>query len=245
MNVRRPTRPLSITAMLLAPVTLASLPVQAEITGNIGVVSKYIFRGGGVVGTTTVHENNGAAVQGGLDYAHASGLYAGYWGSSLDYSNGEDTSGFENDVYAGYSGAAGGVSYDLGLLYYYYLAVDDADTPELYGSVGYGPVSVGFAYLMDDVAWGNQGDIYWKLSYETALPDEFTFGATAGYFTYKENGDFITGSESSGLKHVDLSLSHPLGASGAQMSITYMVGGKDRFDKDIEDAVVLGAELTF
>ena len=241
-------KPLSLAilaATLAVPALAISTSAQAEVTGNIGVVSKYIFRGGAVVGGTTVHENNGAAVQGGLDYAHESGMYAGYWGSSLDYSNGDDVSGFENDVYVGYSGEAAGFSYDVALLYYYYMSVDDADTPELAVSVGYGPFSAGFAYLLDDVAWGNAGDIYWTLGYEAELPSDFTFGATAGFYTYQEDGDFITGSESSGFKHLDLSVSHPLGATGAEMSITYMVGGKDRFDQDVEDAVVLGASFSF
>ncbi len=95
------------------------------------------------------------------------------------------------------------------------------------------------------MAWGNQGDIYWSIGYEAGLPNDFSFGATLGYYTYEEDGEFITGGEDSGFKHLDLTLSHPLGATGADMSITYMLGGKDRFDKDIEDTVVLGASFSF
>lgn len=228
-----------------APALTMSTAAQAEVTGNVGVVSKYIFRGGGVVGGTTDHENDGAAVQGGLNYAHDSGFHANYWGSSLDYGNADANTGFENDVWVGYSGAAGEFNYDISLFYYHYVSVDDANTPELSATIGYGPFSAGLAYLVEDVVWGNQGDIYWNLAYTAALPSDFTLGAKLGYYTYKEDGDFITGSESSGFKHFDLTLSHPLGATGATMSLTYMKGGKDRFDADIEDAVVIGANFGF
>lgn len=210
---------------------------QAEVTGNLSVVSEYLFRG--------AYENNGTSVQGGLDYAHESGLYVGYWGASLDYGDASSSSGFENDVYLGYSGSAGDVSYDVGLLYFFYNNVDDADTPEFYASLGYGPFSVGMAYLMDDVAWGNEGDIYWSLGYETDLPMDFGFAATVGYYTYSDDDVLVTTTENSGLKHVDLTLSHPLGETGADMTITYMIGGKDRTDADVEDTVILGVHYGF
>ena len=48
-------------------------PAHAELTGNIGVVSKYVLRG-----ITNNTQNNTATVQGGFDYAHSSGVYVGY-----------------------------------------------------------------------------------------------------------------------------------------------------------------------
>ena len=97
-----------VTAMSMAAVML-SPAANAEITGNIGVYSKYVLRG-----ITNVPETESPAVQGGLDYSHASGFYAGYWGSSLGYGTrgtaGAYTStptpttpnGFESDIYGGY-----------------------------------------------------------------------------------------------------------------------------------------------
>lgn len=215
-------------------------PAQAELSGNISVVSEYVLRG-----MTINTESDTAAVQGGFDYAHESGFYAGYWGSSLDYGD-EAASGFENDFYAGYGGALGGFSYDLGLIYYVYTSIDDADAPELAASVGYGPFSLGFKYLMDDVVWGNEGDTYWTLGYETALPKDFAFAATAGFYTYEEEGEFITATEEdSGFRHLDLTLSHPISDTGADMFLTYIVGGEDRDGLDQEDAVVLGLSYGF
>lgn len=230
----------------LAVPTLAS----AEVTGNIGVFSDYVLRG-----NTGGLEDDDAALQGGFDYAHESGFYAGYWGSSLSYSSPENdpdkvdpVNGFENDIYAGYATDLGPVSLDAGLIYYYYLNVDDSDAVEVAASVGFGPVSLGAKYLTDDVAWGNEGDTYITLSGGTDIGAGFSVGATLGYYVYTKDGEFIAetaDSESSGFKHLDLSLSHPVGDTGADMSITYIIGGEDRVGQELPDAMVLGLSYGF
>ena len=49
-------------------------------SANIGAVSNYMWRG-------VTQTQDGPAVQGGLDYAHASGFYAGLWASNVDWNN--------------------------------------------------------------------------------------------------------------------------------------------------------------
>lgn len=49
-------------------------------SANVGAVSNYIWRG-------VSQTQDGAAVQGGLDYAHESGFYAGLWASNVDFNN--------------------------------------------------------------------------------------------------------------------------------------------------------------
>ena len=64
------------------------------------------------------------ALQGGLDYAHASGFYIGNWNSSvsgLTYPNG---AGLEMDLYGGYKKTIGDFGFDVGLLQYYYPGPD-------------------------------------------------------------------------------------------------------------------------
>jgi len=98
------------------------------------------------------------------------------------------------------------------------------------------------------VAWGNSGDIYLSLGYEAELPNDFSFAANAGFYTYSKDGEFIAetpDSESSGFKHLDLTLSHPLADTGADMSITYMYGGKGREGADVADTVIVGASFGF
>lgn len=234
---------LSALALAVA-VGAPSTALAGEWSGNIGVFSKYILRG-----ITVTPESDEAVLQGGFDYAHESGFYAGYWGSSLGYGQGgadNANTAFENDFYGGYAGEAGPFSYDVGLIYYHYTDLEDADTPELAASIGYGPVSLGVNYLLDDVVWGNAGDTYITLNYETALPRDFSFGATAGYYLYEDDGDFVAaGSQDGAFRHLSLTLGHPIGNTGADMSLTYIIGGEDRFEAEQGNTMVLGLTYNF
>jgi uncharacterized protein (TIGR02001 family) len=238
-----------IATALAGTMVAAPLMADAGVTGNIGVFSKYVLRG-----ITNNTENDGATVQGGFDYAGDNGIYAGYWGSNLDYGNTTTATGFENDLYAGWGGKTGDVSYSIGFIQYVYVEVNDSNGLEINPTVGYGPVTFGLKYLATDVAWGNSGDIYWTLGYSASLPADFGFGATAGYYTYEkdDNSKMCGGTsgcgittKSSAFRHLDLSLTHPIGKTGATMSLTYTLGGKDRTGTDQKDAMVLGVKYGF
>lgn len=106
--------------LVMAGVTAA----QAQVTGNLGLTSDYRFRG-------VSQSQNAPAVQGGIDYAHSSGLYIGNWNSSVSsqvYTNG---SGVESDLYAGYKKEFNGFTVDVGSYNYFY---PRATTPAKTGS---------------------------------------------------------------------------------------------------------------
>lgn len=223
----------------------APLTASAEVTGNISAVSKYVLRG-----ITNNAENDNTTIQGGLDYSHGSGLYAGYWGSNLDYGNTTTATGFENDFYAGYKFKAGPLDLNVGAIYYLYTEVDDSDAPEAVFGVGMGPVTLGVKYLLDDVAWGNDGDIYATLDYAQDLPNNFKLAATYGHYFYDDDdaGNPVLAGPTTvddGFRHLNVTLSHPVAKDAATMSITYIVGGEDRSGTDQKDAVVLGLSTTF
>jgi len=78
--------------------TVAAAPAEPAppytLSYNLGLYSNYMFRG--------VALSDGPAVQGGIDFAHSSGLYVGTWFSTIDpiYSAGNHQ---EVDLYAGYA----------------------------------------------------------------------------------------------------------------------------------------------
>lgn len=226
------------------------MAAQADFTGNISVVSKYVLRG--ITNTNSLGtEADFGAVQGGFDYSYG-GLYVGYWGSSLSYSDPskpvskQQTTGFESDVYGGYKFKAGPVELNLGVIQYLYTGIGDADGTEAVFAAGFGPVTAGLKYLVDDVVWGNAGDIYWTVAFSQALPKDFKFDALLGYYTYEDSGDFIaTTVHSSAFRHLDLKVSHPLGKSGFDMGLTYIVGGEDRQGIQQPNALVLGLSSAF
>lgn len=243
--------PLALAVSLASASAFAPVVANAGVSGNIGVFSQYVLRG-----ITNTPEDSNAALQGGFDWSNDAGWYLGYWGSSLGYSTEQaGGDGFENDFYGGYGGSMGDISYSLGLIQYYYVNVDNSDLTELTGGLGYGPVSFGFKYLLNDGAWGNNGDIYWTLGYSTDLPAGFSLGATLGWYTYDDsaNADMcgagvpgnVCTTEDTAFRHLDVSLSHPIGNTGADMSLTYTHGGKNRASVDQKDAVVFGVKYGF
>lgn len=115
------------------------------VTGNIAITSDYRYRG-------LTQSRFEPALQGGADYTHTpTGLYAGVWGSTIKWI--DDAGGDSNveiDLYGGKRGEfGGGVSYDTGLLYYYYPSngfTDSANTLEVYGQLGYGPGYIKYSH---------------------------------------------------------------------------------------------------
>lgn len=83
------------------------------VTGNLGFVSDYRFRG-------LSQTFDKPAIQGGIDYSHSSGFYLGTWGSSISGLQFANSSGMEWDFYGGYKFNAGPIGLDVGLLYYWY-----------------------------------------------------------------------------------------------------------------------------
>lgn len=230
----------SVSAVILA---LACSPAaHAGLTGHVDVVSKYILRG-----ITMAPEQDGPAVQGGVDYAADNGIYVGYWFSTLGYSAdpGKSQNSTENDFYAGYNGKLGSVGYTVGGTYYLYTPGKDTNVLETKLGLSYGDFAFTAQTLLGDVTYGNTGDTYWVASYTKGLPKDFTFSAQLGAYTYKKDGDFITGTtESSAFRHLTVGVTHPIGTTGATWGLQYIIGGKDRMgvkqDNQLVGSLVVG-----
>ena len=232
----------------LGVLSLAAQSAQATTTGNIGVVSKYVLRG-----VTNDAESDDPALQGGLDYTNENGFYAGYWGSSLDYNykkNGGTTAktGFENDLYFGYAPTVGDVTFNIGLIQYVYVSVDDSDLTEGVLGVSYKGAYVKMQYLLNDGVWGNSGDIYWTAGYAFKLPSDFSFAVDLGYYTYNDNDNDKLGSvtkQTSAFRHANFTLSHPIGETGATAGLTYIVAGETRDEVKQGNTMVFGIKYNF
>lgn len=108
---------------LIAASLLAAFagPVLAEdsphtLTGNVGVTSDYRYRG-------ISQTEKRVALQGGVDYSHASGLYLGTWASNVSWFDAfvpESNNSLEWDFYGGYKTTLGPFGVDVGLLQYFY-----------------------------------------------------------------------------------------------------------------------------
>lgn len=261
----------TLKTLSLAIVASASTFTFAEeatkehtISGNIGVLSSYVLRG-----NTKGLENDDATLQGGLDYSHSSGFYAGYWGSTLGYSaedpiedhryydlNGNEqivykdgSKSFEHDFYAGFNGKINeDLGFTIGGTYYVYYPSDDSNAFETLLGLSYKDFSITAQTLTEDVKWGNAGDTYLLASYSYGLPKDFTLNTSLGAYYYSDSGDFETDfgtTEDFAFRHFTVGLSHPLGDTGATVAMDYIVGGKLRNDDDLKNKVVFGLKYEF
>lgn len=156
---------LAVAGALASP--MMAIAADAEPTPehsfsyNVGAVSNYLFRG-----ISQTHGN--PAIQGGVDYAHSSGLYAGIWASNITWVKQWQGSGStELDLYGGFKNAINDDwSYDLGLIHYHY--------PGQGGSTE-GDVGV-YGWLANPNTTEVYGAVTWKwltMKYSHAISDHF------------------------------------------------------------------------
>ena len=175
----------SILSLAAAGLLLSVSTAQAELTANFAASNNYIWRGL----TQTVNE---AAVSGGIDYTHDSGLYVGTWISNVSYAA-DDVYSYEHDLYAGFAGEAGPISYDVGYLYYNYDDEANFDFGEVYGSIGYNGLTLGLNVLANTEADEGLGQdfgfgeaTYLYLDYSIEVRDGLELGLHVG----RHQGDF-------------------------------------------------------
>jgi uncharacterized protein (TIGR02001 family) len=91
---------------------------EYTISGNFGLGTDYRFRG---ISQTFGGDSFWApTVQGGVDFAHKSGFYAGNWNSNVSGNQYPNGSSIEMDFYGGWKGSWGDFGLDIGTIYYYY-----------------------------------------------------------------------------------------------------------------------------
>ncbi|MDA3907830.1 MAG: TorF family putative porin [Sulfurimonas sp.] len=100
-----------------------------EISANVAMTSNYVWRG-------MTQSDDSPAIQGGFDLDYK-GLYAGAWGSNVNFKDNPDTS-MEFDAYGGYKNEIAGVGYDIGYIQYVY--------PNDSKALNFGEAYVGLSY---------------------------------------------------------------------------------------------------
>jgi len=154
------------TSVISAPVMADS---SVDVAASAAVASAYLWRGQDL--------GDGSPAISGDIVASAGGAYAGIWGSS-----GDDASGNEYDLFAGYGAEMGGVTVDVSVWNYVYPDLGEsegtfADLSEIILSVGFGPVAVTY---YDNIA-GDTGYTYLTVGAE--------FGAFSATYGTTSNDD--------------------------------------------------------
>lgn len=194
--------------ILLAGLVAAPLGAAAEdsphaVSFNVGATTDYIFRG-------ISQSQHRPAISGGVDYSHASGLYAGAWLSTqkwVETGPAKTSSDFELDLYGGYRGEAGGIGYDVGLIHYSYdgnrgaatAGIPSPETMEAYVGASWKMLSIKYSHTLSNyfVAWGTPGTTKTKGSHYLELNASHDLGdgwGLIGHIGHQKVKNFSAGS---------------------------------------------------
>lgn len=200
------------TLLVLSAGTTLAQTAEHSLTGNVGLFSDYRFRG---ISQTWRQP----AVQGGFDYAHSSGFYAGTWASNVSGNSYNNGAGLELDLYGGYKFTlAQDLTLDLGALAYLYPGAklnsapgvptgEKYDNIDLYAGLSYGAFSAklsvaatdyfglnsttaGYAFFNGLPArGGSKGSSYLDLNYRFELAEGLTLDAHLGRLSVRHYGE--------------------------------------------------------
>ncbi|ARU32660.1 hypothetical protein CAP31_13850 [Sulfuriferula sp. AH1] len=180
-------------ACVTAPVFAADAPApDYTLSANVSLTSQYVYRG-------ITQTASKPAIQGGFDFSHSSGFYAGTWASSISWfsDNVTNQDGTKNsvsmewDMYGGYKNTVGDIGYDVGVLQYYYpghygvlpVGTVKPDTTELYGALSYKWLTGKVSYVVSNGLFGvndASGSYYLDLSANIPVVDTWTINAHVG-----------------------------------------------------------------
>ena len=175
---------------LMFVISVASA-AESPFSANVALTSDYVFRG-------ISQTNEEPAIQGGFDFSHSSGFYAGVWGSNVDFSDGDEAQ-LELDLYAGFSGSfAKNFGWDIGVINYGYPGAASSrnyDFTEVYGKLSYdfGPVNAKLSINQTSDFFGASGSAtYIAIDVGIPLPGEFNLAIHGGKQDIDDNGAFGT-----------------------------------------------------
>ena len=171
-------------AMMLDAGLLAAQEAADErltLSGNVAMTSDYVWRGQSQTSTDP-------AIQGGFDAAYklndSVGIYAGAWGSNVDFGTAGDDTDLELDTYGGLQGTVDNWSWKLGGIYYNYPGHEKGfhyPYGEVVAQLGYdfkvASLSVQGAYSPE--FFGKSGDEY-HLALAGSIPLRAGFSLTGG-----------------------------------------------------------------
>ena len=190
-------KPLATALAALATIATAGAAHAGDgpFTANVGLVSDYAYRGWS-------QTDERPALQGGFDYTHPSGFYAGVWATNVSWINDAEASkssgnSLEIDFYAGYTGEAGAIGYDVGLLQYYYPGsypkpYNSPNTLEGYVGLSWEFLSFKYSYAFTDLFGYDKSDgsQYYDLGAAVDVGGGFTLAAHVGYSDIKGQDDY-------------------------------------------------------
>lgn len=218
---------LAASAVTAIP-TLAHAEDTSPLSFNLSLASDYRYRG---ISQTRLKP----ALQGGADYAFASGFYLGTWASTIKWIKDlQGNSDIELDLYGGYKGTINeSLSYDVGVLHYEYAdnkQNPSASTDELYAAFTMGVATVKYSHSLSNLFGfaDSKGSGYLEASATFDLGNGLTLTPHIGRQVVHNGGAYSYTDYALTLNKDYAGFSFGLGAVGADTSAyTSPVNGKD------------------
>ncbi len=158
-------------------------------TGSVAFTSNYVFRG---VSQTGAGRDKMAApaIQGSMDYAHSSGVFAGFWASNVSFNP-----YLETDPYVGYNHSLGeGMSVSLAAMNYTYIYNPSINSLEFQPKFTWNDLKVGFNYSAKWAGtdgYGMYGWTSWAKAYGSFTPGlAFGYTMVSNKAAFKNYGDY-------------------------------------------------------
>jgi len=197
---------LKLSALGLA--TLAgstlSLPVLAEWSANVGVVSQYHFRG--------IQQTSSASASAGIDYGNQ-GFYAGAWAADV-------ADGLEVDLYAGYGlELESGITLDANFVSYQYTGDFDSAYNEIGVSAGFNLFTLGYVVGEWDGEVGNESATEGDYSLFTVGMEYEGFSAVIGSYGKEADGEYAE-------------IGYGTEVGGFDVGVTLVISGSDLDDDE-------------
>jgi uncharacterized protein (TIGR02001 family) len=200
-------------AALLA---MAGLAGAGEFSVTPAVVSDYDFRG-----ATRTDED--PAFQLGANYRFDNGFYVGAWGSTLKYPDPSDD--VEIDLFGGYAGETDLFGYDVGVNWYTYPGISDANTVEVYAGLSKDWLSAKLWYS-PDYASSDEDGFYLEANaaYPIAAVEGLSLLAHVGRTFGDASGSFV--------KTLDYSVGVGYSIANVDFAVKYVDTNKSSLDAD-------------
>ncbi|MEH6579663.1 MAG: TorF family putative porin [Amphritea sp.] len=209
----------------------------AELSSTITFTNDYRFHG--------ISQTAGdPAMQGSIDVAFDNGIYAGIWGSNVDFG---DDANLEIDYYVGYgNNLTEDLSYAATLLYFQYPGYEafDGDYAEIELQLFYKDFTLTYDYADDYFNLGEDGQ-YIAVDYSTAMTEQVSLDLYAGYSYGNYWDEFDIGDYS------DYSVGISGSVAGLDLSAAYLfndIDSANEIDSGVfrnDDTLLLSVSRTF
>lgn len=204
--------------------------ISEMFSANVALTSDYVWRGAS-------QTDESGAIQGGIDLNLPIGIYAGIWGSNVNFDDPEGkTATAEFDYYGGFAHTFGmGLGLDVGLIYYSYPRTNDLNWTEYYLKLSYdiGQFNIGGSVnYSNNVFDSDQDGTYWEanaaytLGEEAGMANGLSFSGGIGYYTFDEQ---VFGKDA-GDKYTDWNLGLTMPVVGFDVDLRYYDTNNDGED---------------